>query len=296
MKKKIVVNEVFESIDESLIEEGIPIANRYMKAIGEVSQFFGDVPIPISPDSLLPNNEFGNQLCVWLDDWYDKKYGKLQHIKSDLGFLYQKFRGDLWHYRVPSFYGNCNFFIDKDLTVLGANNETNILRMSQNMTQAYVNSLEEKELTQLIDSYGNALEVWDIFSCWSLTKIPFCQSIKADLCTIQTQLDTQRMDYAQARWAYLQCAEKILKAWLLKAGLTEKELKNKYGHRIHKLVNAFNLHYKENLSLNGLESIKCSAGARYGDENFTSDDIIDAQEWLFKLIKTIGFEPTLATI
>lgn len=104
------------------------------------------------------------------------------------------------------------------------------------------------------------------------------------------------MDYAQARWAYLQCAEKILKAWLLKAGLTEKELKNKYGHSIHKLVNAFNLHYKENLSLNGLESIKCSAGARYGDENFTSDDIIDAQEWLFKLIKTIGFEPTLATI
>ncbi|EJG0691294.1 hypothetical protein C4G81_RS16640 [Vibrio parahaemolyticus] len=157
MSKKVVINDIFEEIDERLITQGVPIKLRYMEAVGEVSAYFGNVPIPLSPKSLLPNNEIGNQLCVWLHDWYDAKYGKLQSFNSDLGFFYQKIRGDLWHYRVPNFVGTCNFFIDKNLTVCGAHNETNIMRMSSNMTQAYVNSLTDAELSSLMASFRSAL-------------------------------------------------------------------------------------------------------------------------------------------
>ncbi len=292
----MVINDIFEEIDERLITQGVPIKLRYMEAVGEVSAYFGNVPIPLSPKSLLPNNEIGNQLCVWLHDWYDAKYGKLQSFNSDLGFFYQKIRGDLWHYRVPNFVGTCNFFIDKNLTVCGAHNETNIMRMSSNMTQAYVNSLTDAELSSLMASFRSALESFEILSGWRLAKIPFCQAIEADLKTISVQLQTNAMNYGQARWAYSQCAEKILKAWLLKAGISEKRLKDKYGHSIHKLVNAFNKHYNEQLSSDKFDAITCSPSARYDEDDFSSEDIIEAQNWLFETIKTIGFSPKLATI
>ncbi|EGQ8234412.1 HEPN domain-containing protein [Vibrio parahaemolyticus] len=296
MSKKVVINDIFEEIDERLIAQGVPIKLRYMEAVGEVSAYFGNVPIPLSPKSLLPNNEMGNQLCVWLHDWYDAKYGKLQSFNSDLGFFYQKIRGDLWHYRVPNFVGTCNFFIDKNLTVCGAHNETNIMRMSSNMTQAYVNSLTDAELSSLMASFSSALESFEILSGWRIAKIPFCQAIEADLKTITVQLQTNTMNYGQARWAYSQCAEKILKAWLLKAGISEKRLKDKYGHSIHKLVNAFNKHYNEQLSSDKFDAITCSPSARYDEDDFSSEDIIEAQNWLFETIKTIGFSPKLATI
>ncbi|EGR2232467.1 HEPN domain-containing protein [Vibrio parahaemolyticus] len=296
MSKKVVINDIFEDIDERLIAQGVPIKLRYMEAVGEVSAYFGNVPIPLSPKSLLPNNEMGNQLCVWLHDWYDAKYGKLQSFNSDLGFFYQKIRGDLWHYRVPNFVGTCNFFIDKNLTVCGAHNETNIMRMSSNMTQAYVNSLTDDELSSLMASFSSALESFEILSGWRIAKIPFYQAIEADLKTITVQLQTNTMNYGQARWAYSQCAEKILKAWLLKAGISEKRLKDKYGHSIHKLVNAFNKHYNEQLSSDKFDAITCSPSARYDEDDFSSEDIIEAQNWLFETIKTIGFSPKLATI
>lgn len=267
-----------------------------MEAIGEVSKYFGNAPIPLSPKSLLPNNDFGNQLCIWLHGWYDARYGDNQRYNSDLGFFYQKIRGDLWHYRVPNFFGTCNFFIDKNLETRGVDNETNILRMSPKMTQTYVNSLTEIELQQLVSNFGSAIESFEIVSGWRVIKIPFYQAIDADFKTIAAQLESHIMNYGQARWAYLQCAEKILKSWLLKAGCTEEKLRQKFGHSIHKLVNAFNKYYVEQLSLDKLEAIKCSASARYGDEGFTNNDIIKAQEWLFNLIKSIGFSPKLATI
>ncbi|WP_404395512.1 hypothetical protein [Pseudoalteromonas phenolica] len=293
MNKKIVINDVFEEIDQHLIEQNVPIKLRCLKAVEHVSKYFDNVPIPLSKNSPLPNNSLGNQLGEWLLTWYEEKYGTLQSYNSDLGFFYQRIRGDLWFYRVPNFIGHCSFFIDKDLTNKGAQNETNIMRMSAKMTQAYVNSLTEEELNSLGQSFCLALEAFQILNTWKLKKIPFFPAIEADFQTISVQLQSNSMNYGQARWAYSQCAEKILKAWLLNAGINKEELQKKYGHNIHKLVNAFNKHYAKSISTNGLNSIICSAGVRYDEGEFSSKDIIKAQTWLFKTIITIGTDPKL---
>lgn len=233
MRQKVVINDVFEDIDNQLTERGVPIALRYMEAIGEVSKYFGNTPIPLSPKSLLPNNDLGNQLCIWLHGWYDARYGDNQRYNSDLGFLSE----NSWRsMALPSakFFGTCNFFIDKNLETRGGDNKTNILRMSPKMTQTYVNSLTEIELQQLVSNFEIAIESFEIVSGWRVIKIPFYQAIDADFKTIAAQLESHIMNYGQARWAYLQCAEKILKSWLLKAGCTEERLKNKFGHSIHK--------------------------------------------------------------
>ncbi|WP_298941194.1 hypothetical protein [uncultured Psychromonas sp.] len=297
MKKDILVNEVFENIDQELIKKGIPITSRYMEAIGDVSRYFNNERIPISPNSLLPENDFGNQLCIWLHQWYDHKYGDNQKYNSDLGFLYHKIRGDLWFYRVPEFYGCCNFFISKKLEDTGCDNETNILRMSPKMTQVYIDSLNETECIEISISFQSALDAFQILNGWRLVKIPYYQAIRADLKTITIQLDVHISNFGQVRWAYMQCAEKILKSWLLKAGLTEKELRNqkKFGHKIDNLVNAFNEYYVEKVSTQNLDYITCGANARYDDNSYESEDIVKAQKWLFDMVKAIDFKPSLAT-
>ena len=293
MQKNININQIFENIDRELIEKGVSIPSRHMKATEELSKYFGNILIPLSSKSLPPKNDFGNRLCIWLDNWYRSKYGKNNYNNFDLGFFYQKIRGDLWHYRVPMFFGTCNFFTDKDLQARGAHNETNILRMSDRMTQAYANSLTELELEQLTSTFDKAIKSFEIIDGWKLIKIDYYNAIKADFKIIESQLIPSILNYSQARWAYLQCAEKILKSWLLKAGITEDRLKRKYGHNLHKLVNAFNKHYELQISSNKLEDINCSADARYGDSSFTSDDVIKSQEWLFNLIQSINYKPKL---
>lgn len=296
MKKKVNVNEVFEGIDRKLIEKGVPITHRYMDAIAEVSKHFGNIPIPIpiSPKALLPDNELGNQLCVWLNNWYTNKYDDNQKFNSDLGFFYQKIRGDLWKYRVPDFYGTCNFFINQDLSDKGKDNETNIMRMSEKMTQSYVNELSDDELSEIHSSFANAIEVFQIFNSWSSSGLRMFSAIQADLRNVSIQLENHIPHYGQTKWSYLQGAEKIIKSWLLKSGVPEEVLKKKYGHSIHKLVNAFNKHYVQQISTKELAHIDCSADARYEDENYSLDDIVKAQNWLFKLIVSIGYSPELS--
>lgn len=295
MEKKVNVNEVFEYIDKKLIEKGVPITHRYIDAIGEVSQHFDNIPIPISPKALLPDNELGNQLCIWLNNWYTNKYGDNQKFNSDLGFFYQKIRGDLWKYRVPNFYGTCNFFINQDLSDKGKDNETNIMRMSEKMTQSYVNELSDDELSEIHLSFTNAIEVFQIFNSWSSSGLRMFSAIQADLRNVSIQLENHIPHYGQTKWSYLQCAEKIIKSWLLKSGVPDEVLKNKYRHSIHKLVNAFNKHYVQQISIKELAHIDCSADARYEDGSYSLDDIVKTQDWLFKLIISIGYSPWLSS-
>ncbi|CAH1542608.1 conserved hypothetical protein [Vibrio jasicida] len=295
MNQKENLYEIFELIDMELIERQIPITLRFMNALLELSKSF-DVKIPISmDDGGLPNNDFGNYLSRTLFDWYEAKYGDAQSYNADLGCFYHSIRGQLWHYRVPNFYGKSSFFISRDLSDKGKINETNILRMSSNMTQFYIDGLSDDELLHIGSSFKIALDSYHILSSWVCEDLPYSRSIRADLDTVTAQLDMHRANYDQARWSYMQCAEKILKAWLQKADVPEDRLK-KIGHNIHKLINEFNKRYEVKLSVANLDAINCSAGARYDEEHFTSEDIILAQEWLFNLIKSIGFIPKLATI
>lgn len=59
MPRKININEVFENIDKKLIEQKVPITHRFLDATVEVSKFFGDIAIPLSPQALLLNPNRG---------------------------------------------------------------------------------------------------------------------------------------------------------------------------------------------------------------------------------------------
>ncbi|SPZ23606.1 Uncharacterised protein [Providencia rettgeri] len=295
MTTHINLNQLFEEVDKQLIAAGVPISYRHMKALSEISKRFNGVVLPISPNSLLPNNKLGNQLCHYLHLWYNQKYGENQNQSCELGSFYMKIQGDLWKYKIPLFYGQCNFFICKDLTDKGMNNEANILCMSKKMTQAYVNNLSENDLSLIATSFLNAVNVFQTIDLWSSQNLKMLNAAIADLRNIYVQLDSDFPHYGQAKWSYLQCAEKIIKSWLLESGISETDLKKKYSHNIKKLSNAFNELYVQQISVKDILHIECTTDARYEDDNdiYGQDDSINAQNWLFELILSIGYLPQL---
>ncbi|WP_445404952.1 hypothetical protein [Acinetobacter vivianii] len=292
MKDKLNLNEIFENIDIQLIERGIPITHRFLEATTEVSTMF-NVPILIYPKGKIDDGSLEYYLSSCLDNWYTAKYADKRKLNTDLGSFYILIKQDLWKYRVPNFFGTCNFFIEKDLSDKGDKHETNILRMCKDMTQFYVNNLNDSEQLHIFKAYENALEIFQIFRGWRADDVPMLEAIHADMNNISIQLDTTFPHYGQALFSYLQVGEKIIKSWLLKSELSLKDLKEKYGHNVSKLAKAFNEKYVEQLDINIINDLKNDPNLRYSKEkDFNINDIIKAQNAIFHIILTIGDSPT----
>lgn len=291
MKDKLNLNEIFENIDIKLIERGTPIAHRFLEATTEVSNMF-NVSILLYPKGKINDGSLEYYLSSCLDNWYTAKYADKIKLNTDLGCFYIIIKKDLWKYRVPNFFGICNFFIEKDLSDKGSDNETNILRMCKDMTQFYVNNLNDFEQLYIFKAFENALEVFQIFGGWRADDVPMLEAIHADMNNISIQLDTTFPHYGQALFSYLQVGEKIIKSWLLNSELSLKELKGKYGHNVSKLAKAFNERYVEQLDINIINDLKNDSNFRYSKEkDFNINDIIKAQNTIFHIILTIGKSP-----
>lgn len=283
---------LIDKFDKEAIEKQIPVYQRYMYVHSRLGNVFPNIPLPIVAYSPLRDNELGNFIVECLNKWFKDKYAESLRTNLDLGIVIINLQGDLWRFRVPNFYGKCEFFIDNDLNVKGANNQTNILRMCEELTPFIIQKLNDDEFDFILKIYSEALEVYQILNHW-YSYLTFAKSIRADLRNINNHLEINNQNLGQVKYAFMHCAEKILKSFLLMAGLTEKELKDKYGHSIVKLTKAFNQYYQENISLVDISFIECSADARYGTVNFQHEDIMKAQQWFFYMIRTINFSPSL---
>ncbi|QSB54035.1 hypothetical protein I6J48_17950 [Acinetobacter calcoaceticus] len=293
MSKKLNLNELFEKIDNELIERRVPIAHRFLEATTEISNIF-NVAILLYPKGKIDNGSLEYYLSSCLDSWYTAKYGDKRKLNMDLGAFYIIIKQELWKYRVPRFFGTCNFFIGTDLSDKGENHETNILKMCKDMTQFYVNTLDNNELIYIFNEYKKAINIFQIFNGWREEDVAMLEAIYADMNNISVQLDNTFPHYGQALFSYLQVGEKIIKSWLLKSELTLKDLKEKYGHRIDKLAKAFNDRYVEQLEINIINGLINNPNLRYGKENdFDIKDIIKAQEAVFHIILRIGFSPKI---
>ena len=111
MKEKLNLNEIFENIDIKLIEREIPITHRFLEATTEVSNMF-NVPILLYPKGKIDDGSLEYYLSSCLDNWYTAKYADKRKLNTDLGAFYIIIKQDLWKYRVPNFFGTCNFFIE----------------------------------------------------------------------------------------------------------------------------------------------------------------------------------------
>ncbi|CAM3876241.1 hypothetical protein PAHA111176_23755 [Parendozoicomonas haliclonae] len=260
-------------------------------ATKDVSLFF-NVSIPISPNNPLPGNELGNMLAKELCSWYDHKYGDRQKISWKLGEFVLKIRNDLWLYKVPVYYGTCNFFINKNLSDSGDNCSVNILCMCKNMTQVYVNNLTNEELNYIAASFNFSRQSFEILNHWSKVNLPMYSALMADLENGRQQLITRHAHYGQAKWSYLQCFEKIIKGWLQKADISSKEIRS-FSHHLEKAVSKFNQVYRQNIDPNLYELVQCPASVRYDEVPTSKAEAIKSQNAVLSLIQQIGYSPTV---
>ena len=286
------LNNLIEKFDKEAIDKRIAVYQRYIYIHSRLGNVFPTIPLPIVVNSPLNDNELGNFIVECLDKWCRSKYQNARRTNLDLGMVIINLQGDLWRFSVPNFYGKCEFFIEKNLNIKGGQNQTNILRMCKEITPFMIERLTDDELELIIDLYSKDLESFQILNHWNSYLI-FAESIRADLRSIKNHLEINNQNLGQVKYAFMQCVEKILKSFLLKVGLTEKELKAKYGHSIVKLAKAYNENYQDNLSLKDINFIECAADARYGAVNIPIEDIMKAQQWFFYMCQTINFNPVL---
>ena len=113
------LNNLIEKFDKEAIDKRIAVYQRYMYIHSRLGNVFPTIPLPIVVNSPLNDNELGNFIVECLDKWCRSKYQNARRTNLDLGMVIINLQGDLWRFRVPNFYGKCEFFIEKNLNIKG---------------------------------------------------------------------------------------------------------------------------------------------------------------------------------
>ena len=264
-------DEMMSSLDQHLAIHGLLPNQRGLNAARLVSialklsgtPFFckdADRGEPFSPRDLLAR----------VFDWYRDSYGERNKIDFSLGYIVWPLRGTYWTMRIPCGYGTVQPFLDRDLKNTGRSIGTssqpatyNVLTGIEGLTQTYASQLEHDELQQLGTAYGRGYSA--MASLDEMRGHGLFDQAKGDYRHSVEALSEGRT-LSKARWDNAQCAEKIFKALLDRAGHTYPKSGSK-GHDIVHLGELVTNSLGVSVPINMLQAIHCPPSVRYGEVN-----------------------------
>ncbi|EMK9143239.1 hypothetical protein RZM92_000856 [Citrobacter freundii] len=282
---------LIKEIDDDFCRESVPIPQRTMRCMAILSQKL-QVNLPIYASKEKSYMSEGHRISYVISAWYDEMYGNRKNKNIDIGYVLLLVRGDLMVCRIPNFMGECCFLIEEDLSVKMAPNETNILLMMDGMTQAFSSSLSYQEKEEIFNQFKKGLNASVIISEWLGSDLDMIKAAVNDLKIIESNIKSNFRHLGNAKWSYNQFVEKILKSWLLKAGLERSCLKN-YSHNLAAAAKKFNEYYHEKIDLSLLDGIKGGAGLRYDEIGVDECELIQVQNDVFEVVNLIGGCPKL---
>ena len=266
-----------EQVDAKLASEGIPITLRPMRALQVIGNEF-DTPIPITKP--FPNRDPSDPIVKnWpfvqrANQWYRDRYGdRLLHDPRPgrVAFL---LRQTPWVLYLPRIYGQVRAVSHRTLKserfrTNGVLPVYNVLDGIEGLTEELKRTLSDTELGEIFTSFQlgyNAL----------ITVEYLCSNIlvKAAMADINAAVDhimARNPSYGQSRWASLQATEKTLKACIeLKGG------KYSHTHDLQKICAEASSVGIPTVPREDIDTIQCSASARYGTEPTTLSEAISA--------------------
>lgn len=203
-------------------------------------------------------------------DWYNDTYGDRNKIDFSLGYIVFPLHNTYWRLQIPLAYGTVVPFADRNLAnkgrQLGTKSEPashNVLTGLQDVTQAYIDRLADDEVARVLQAYGRgyaAMATLDELMGHDLfdqARGDYAHSVDA-LATGQT--------LSKARWDTAQCAEKVLKGLLGRAGQAYP-INAGQGHDIVHLGGLVTAHFGIALPEGALRAIHCPPKVRYGEMN-----------------------------
>jgi hypothetical protein len=261
-------------LDRHLAIHNLLPAQRSLNAARLVS-----MALKLSGTPILVGNEARGEpfsprdLLARVFDWYDDTYGDRNKIDFSLGYVVLPLRNTYWRLRIPLAYGTVVPFADRNLANLGRQlgklgtktepASHNVLTGLQGVTQAYSDRLTDAEIARVMQAYGRGYIAMATLD--ELREHDLFDQARGDYAhSVEALAGGQA--FSKARWDTAQCAEKVFKGLLGRAGQPFPTSAGQ-GHDIVHLGGLVTAHFGIALPEGALRAIYCSPKVRYGEIN-----------------------------
>ncbi len=268
---------LMDEIDRELIAEDIAIPARPIAAGLRITKKF-DVVLNAAPGDrpILPNSFTPDQISLRVHEWMKRRYGDRLNLDWTVGRTVLPLRGSLYSIRCPTVYGTVRFVCEprtfgQPRKTLGVNSTptSNMVDLIDGFTADLALSLTPAEVIQIGAVFTSAMDSY--VAVLAVRDVQFVEQAWGDHAAAVGHLMEHSPQLGLAKWASLQAAEKLLKAYIVTKGSTVKKHHNIKEHAEDAA--------KLGLPLppaRYLKDIQCFAGVRYGEESVSVTDAVTA--------------------
>jgi len=286
------------SLDRHLaLYEAVP-SRRSLNAARLVSIALNLSGTPILGGSEDRGIPFGpRDLICRVFEWFDANYGERNKIDMALGRIVLPLHNTYWMLDIQLVYGTAVPFADRNLDnkgrQIGTGNEpatVNVLRCLRGITQPYASRLADADIHAVLRAYRHGYAAMAFLD--SLTGHPLFSQARADYnASVEALLLGTAL--SRARWDTAQCAEKVLKGLLGRAG-HDFPTGGWQGHDIPHLGGLVDTHLGATLPEILLRAITCSPKVRYGEMNVDINEAWTSHACLLDLLIHLRSVPPMA--
>ena len=285
-------DEMMVSVNRHLAVHNLKVHQRAVHAsrLISIALGYGGVPIfgtridrgePFSPADTLQR----------VFEWYRENYGERNKVDPSPGAVVMNHHNTYWRLKIPMVRGSIPLIIDRDLSVgnvegvfRGPAPPRNVLLQVEHLTQAHASRLSDDDLSYIWSEFRQG---WDAVSCLTdLRGHELFNQARGDYAqSVETLLDARTL--SKARWDTAQCAEKIFKGLLARAGHSFPTSGGK-GHDIAHLGVLMKQHFGLELSKGSLTAIHCPPMVRYGEMNVDPNEAWTSHKELLSVLRSIS--------
>ncbi len=258
-------NSLMEEVDAALIADNVPIVARPIRAGLEITKRYNIVlnavpdKIPIEPGVFTPE-----QISVRIHDWMEKRYGERLKMSCDVGRTVIPLRGSIYVINCPLIMGSVRFVCEPQ--TFGEKRESigirkvptcNALDLIDGFTTELALSLTAEEVVKIGLAHSTAMAAY--VSLDAVKDVKLVTEAIGDLLAAVNHLIDPRQQTGLSKWASLQAAEKLFKAYIATKGEAFKQT-----HDLSKLAS-----HAERLGMTAtpqryIDDLQCAASVRYG--------------------------------
>lgn len=292
--------QLIEEIDQKLTESGVPIPGRPMAAGFEFCTLLKEelrgYPLDREP---VPGRYTGDDLLIHMDRWYKDRYGDRLKMDGTQGAVVVLIRGTPWVADLPFIIGSgkgvrfvCEY--GRPTTLPSKPNvirrgdpppppaDYNVLKSIRDLPDGLAKSLTEAEREEVLSGFLLGRRVHA-----ALDRLKRGQGLvemaRGDLHAAVTHLSEKWVKAGQSKWASLQAAEKILKAYIEEADGTYK-----FSHKLSDLTTQAEHLGLPRVDTGWTQDIQCPAGVRYGQPAVSVSEAVTAHHASLRMLAHVA--------
>lgn len=248
---------LIKSVDDALEARHVPIDQRTVEALREVSKLLGvELPL-IYEEPLWDAVPYNRGTLGWkIFRWYKDHCGEKSTYIMDLGKVGLWLRGDCWFIRVPILFDWEN---------------ADLIGYVESLTSALRSTLSGNETNEIKRVFRLGTEAFTYMLMKRSYK--YVAECSSDHRSAIDFLKPPIPHPAQSKWASLQATEKIIKAYTSSRGHTPK-----HNHKLIQVAQEAEVLGLNQVDRGLLDHIQCTPNTRYGEEATTLQDAIIAHQ------------------